>query len=43
MLISLKSLNAKYDKNEAIAQVRALMDKYNIPIDELPELYQTHG
>jgi hypothetical protein len=38
ILINLKAINARYDKNEAIAQVRALMEKYNIQIDELLEL-----
>jgi hypothetical protein len=37
MLINLKSLNAKYDKQEAMAHVHALMSKYNIQIDELVE------
>jgi len=36
-LISLKAINAKYGKNEAMAQVRALMEKYNIQIDEVLE------
>jgi hypothetical protein len=35
ILISIRSLNARYDKNEAIAQIRSLMDKYNIQVDEL--------
>ena len=34
-LIHLKSMNAKYDKREAIAHVHALMNKYNIQLDEL--------
>jgi hypothetical protein len=38
VLINLKSINAKYDKHEAIEHVRALMEKYNIQIDELVEL-----
>jgi hypothetical protein len=36
-LINLKAINARYDKQEAIAHVKALMDKYNIQIDELLE------
>lgn len=34
-LINLKSLNARYEKGEAIHQVQWLMDTYNIQIDEL--------
>ena len=34
-LSNLKTLNAKYDKNEAIQQIRCLMDKYNIQLDQL--------
>lgn len=36
-LINLKSLNARYEKNEALSQVQWLMDTYNIQIDELIE------
>ena len=36
-LINLKSLNARYDKSEAISQVQWLMYAYNIQIDELIE------
>jgi hypothetical protein len=35
VLINLKSLNARYDKHEAITHVQALMDLYNIQIDEV--------
>ena len=38
LLISLKAINARYDKHEAIVHVRAIMEKYNIQIDELVEL-----
>ena len=34
-LVNLKTLNAKYDKHEAIQQIRCLMDKYNIQLDQL--------
>jgi hypothetical protein len=34
-LINLKTLNAKYDKNEAIQQIRCLLDRYNIQVDQL--------
>jgi hypothetical protein len=37
MLINLKSVNARYDKHEAIEHVKALMEKYNIQIDEVLE------
>jgi hypothetical protein len=37
ILINLKAINARYDKHEAIAHVQALMEKYNIQIDELLE------
>jgi hypothetical protein len=36
-LINLKNLNARYEKSEAINQVRWLMNTYNIQIDELME------
>jgi hypothetical protein len=38
ILINLKTINARYDKNEAMTQIRALMQKYNVQIDELLEL-----
>jgi hypothetical protein len=34
-LTNLKSLNARYDRDEAIEQIRCLMDKYNIQLDQL--------
>jgi hypothetical protein len=36
-LINLKTINARYDKHEALTHVQALMRKYNIQIDELLE------
>ena len=36
-LINLKNINARYEKHEALDQVRWLMNKYNIQIDELME------
>ena len=36
-LITLKGMNARYDKQEALAQVQALLRKYNIQVDELLE------
>jgi hypothetical protein len=36
-LINLKNLCARYDKQDALIQVRSLMEKYNIQIDELVE------
>lgn len=36
-LINLKSLNARYEKNEAVNQIQWLMGQYNIQIDELIE------
>jgi hypothetical protein len=38
ILINLKTINARYDKKEAMTQIRALMEKYNVQIDELLEL-----
>lgn len=38
LLINLKAINARYDKHEAIEHVSALMEKYNIQIDELAAL-----
>jgi len=35
ILVTLKVLNARYDKPEAIAQINALMGKFNIQLDEL--------
>lgn len=37
ILVSLKAFNARYDKRDAIAQIRGLMEKYNIQIDEILE------
>lgn len=34
-LVNLRSLNARYEKDEAINQVQWLMNTYNIQIDEL--------
>lgn len=34
-LITLRSLNARYDKGDAVAQIRSLMEKYKIQLDEL--------
>ena len=36
-LIHLKSLNARYEKSDALNQVQWLMNNYNIQIDELME------
>jgi hypothetical protein len=36
-LINLKTINARYDKLEAVAHIKMLMEKYNIQIDELFE------
>jgi hypothetical protein len=32
---NIKVMNARYDKYEALTQIKALMEKYNIQIDEL--------
>ena len=37
VLINLKSLNARYEKSDALNQVEWLMNTYNIQIDELIE------
>jgi hypothetical protein len=37
VLLNLKGMNARYDKQEAMVHVHALMKKYNIQIDELLE------
>ena len=37
VLINLKSLNARFEKGEAIGQIQWLMSAYNIQIDELME------
>jgi hypothetical protein len=34
-LINLKNLSARYDKQDALIQVRSLMERYNIQPDEL--------
>lgn len=34
-LINLKNLSARYDKQDAVIQVRSLMERYNIQPDEL--------
>jgi hypothetical protein len=36
-LVNIKSLCARYDKQDALIQVRTLMEKYNIQLDELVE------
>ena len=36
-LINLRTINARYEKNEALSQVEWLMSTYNIQIDELME------
>jgi len=36
-LINLKNVNARYEKSDALSQIRWLMDTYNIQIDELME------
>lgn len=36
-LIYLKSINARYEKSDALNQVHWLMNRYNIQIDELVE------
>ena len=36
-LINLKTINARYEKNDALNQVQWLMNTYNIQIDELME------
>ena len=36
-LINLRTINARYDRNEALSQVQWLMSTYNIQIDELME------
>jgi hypothetical protein len=36
-LINIRSLCARYDKQDALIQVRSLMEKYNIQLDELVE------
>ena len=37
IVINLKTLNARYEKSEALNQVTWLMNAYNIQIDELLE------
>ena len=34
-LVAIKTLNARYDRHEAISQIQAMMQHYNIQIDEL--------
>lgn len=33
--IMVKSLNARYDRHEALTHIRSLLDKYNIQVDQL--------
>ena len=35
LLLNLKALNARYDREDAIAHIRCLMTKYNIQLDQL--------
>jgi hypothetical protein len=37
VLTNLRSINARYDKSDALSQVQWLMSTYNIQIDELME------
>jgi hypothetical protein len=37
VLINVKSLAARYEKQEALSQIQWLMNEYNIQIDELME------
>ncbi|HYF69583.1 MAG TPA: hypothetical protein VD884_15665 [Ohtaekwangia sp.] len=34
-LITLRNLNARYDKDDAVSHIRSLMHRYNIQLDEL--------
>lgn len=34
-LINIRSLAARYDKQDAVIQIRSLMERYNIQADEL--------
>ena len=34
-LVAIKTLNARYDRHEAISQIQPMMQHYNIQIDEL--------
>jgi hypothetical protein len=36
-LITIRNLNARYDKDEAIAHIKSLMHRYNIQLDELTD------
>lgn len=36
-LINLKTINARYEKSEALEQIQWLMNTYNVQIDELIE------
>jgi hypothetical protein len=35
ILINVKTLNARYDKIDAITQIRSLMSKFNIQLDQI--------
>lgn len=35
LLITVKSLNARYDRAEALTQIRSLLERYNIQVDQL--------
>jgi hypothetical protein len=35
LLITVKSINARYDRSEALAQIHWLLNKYNIQVDQL--------
>lgn len=37
LLLNLKAINARYDKHEAIIHIKAILQRYNIQIDELLE------
>lgn len=39
-LVTIKTLNARYDRHEAISQIRAMMQHYNIQIEELMDKHR---
>jgi hypothetical protein len=39
-LVAIKTLNARYDRHEAISQIQAIMQHYNIQIDELMDKHR---
>ena len=39
-LVAIKTINARYDRHEAISQIQAMMQEYHIQIEELMDKHR---